>query len=151
MTAPSSLERKKIMVIDDESSIIAYLTTVLEDEGYQTCSAMDAEEAMAVAREQQPDLITLDIMMPKRSGIALYQELKLDEELRKIPVVFVSAFGRSSGVGPASFRKMIPDERVPVPDVYLEKPVVVSEFLKTVASLIESAEAGSGPGEGGAT
>ncbi len=136
------------MVIDDESSIIAYLTTVLEDEGYDTCSAMDAEEAVAVARQQQPDLITLDIMMPKRSGIALYQQLKLDDNLRRIPVVFVSAFSRSSGVGPASFRKMIPDERVPVPDVYLEKPVAVPEFLETVASLIESTEADAGPGSG---
>ena len=149
MSAPSPVDRKRILVIDDESSIVAYLTTVLEDNGYETCSATDADAALAVARERLPDLITLDIMMPRRSGVALYQELKLDSELRQIPVVFLSAFSRSGSVGPASFRKMVPDERVPVPEVYLEKPVAVPELLETVASLIESAETEPEPGEEG--
>lgn len=135
-------------MIDDELSIVAYLTTVLEDNGYDASSATDPEVALAIAREQLPDLITLDIMMPRRSGVALYQEFKLDSELREIPVVFLSAFSRSSGVGPASFRKMVPDERIPVPDVYLEKPVGVSDFLETVASLIESAQTGTEPSKG---
>jgi CheY-like chemotaxis protein len=87
-------------------------------------------------------------MMPSRSGIALYQDLKLDPELRRIPVVFVSAFSRSSDVGPASFRKVIPDERVPVPEAYIEKPVVIPEFLETVARLIDSARSGT-PTAGG--
>jgi CheY-like chemotaxis protein len=85
-------------------------------------------------------------MMPRRSGVALYQELKLDSKLREIPVVFLSAFSRSSAVGPASFRRMIPDERIPVPQVYLEKPVAVPELLETVASLIDSAATASGAG-----
>lgn len=143
MTEATASDRKKVLVIDDEPSIVAYLTTVLEDERYETCSAMDAEDGLAVAREQRPDLITLDIMMPKRSGIALYQELKLDPELRGIPVVFVSAFSRTSDVGPASFRKVIPDERVPVPEAYVEKPLVVAEFLETVGRLIQSARSGT--------
>lgn len=151
MTAPSAPAGKKILVIDDELSILAYLTTVLEDNGYETCSVADAEDALAVAREQSPDLITLDIMMPRRSGVALYQELKLDAQLRKIPVMFLSAFSRSSTVGPAAFRKLIPDERVPVPEVYLEKPVVVSEFLESVAALLEPAQAEPGPRAGRAS
>ena len=150
MNAASSGNKKKILVIDDESSIVTYLTTVLEDGGYETCFATNAEAGLSLAREQRPDVITLDIMMPRRSGVALYQELKIDPELRDIPVVFVSAFSRSSGFGPASFRKLVPDERIPIPGVYLEKPVAVPEFLRAVASLLESAETASGPREGGA-
>ena len=138
MTEPSVPDSKKVLVIDDEPSIVTYLTTVLEDEGYETCSATDAEEALAVAREQRPDLITLDIMMPKRSGIALYQDLKLDAEFHGIPVVFVSAFSRANDFRPASFRKMVPDERVPIPEAYVEKPIDVAAFLEMVASLIGS-------------
>lgn len=136
------------MVVDDESSIIAYLTTLLEDNGYETFSAMDAEQALAVIGDQRPDLITLDIMMPKHSGIALYRDLKLDPGLRGIPVVFVTAFNRLSDVGPASFHRMIKDEGVPSPEAYIEKPVVVVEFLETVARLIELADSEPTPGGG---
>jgi CheY-like chemotaxis protein len=139
------------MVIDDEVSIVTYLTTVLEDNGYHTCATSDAETALALARRERPDLITLDIMMPRRSGIALYEELKGDAELRDIPVVFLSAFSRTGDVGPDPFRKMIRDEKLPGPDVYLEKPVVVPQFLQTVASLIASVGAGSEAAQGGAS
>ncbi len=143
MTSSSS-DKKRILVIDDELSIITYLTTLLEDEGYEPLCATDAETALEIAREQLPDLITLDVMMPRRSGIRLYHELKLDPALRDIPVVFVSAFSRSSSVGPERFRKMVPDERIPVPEFYFEKPVNVPEFLKAVKTLIEAQECGTG-------
>jgi CheY-like chemotaxis protein len=136
MTTPPARDKKTILVIDDERSITAYLTTLLEDDGYEVCCATDAESALETVRRRLPDLITLDVMMPRRSGLRLYQELKLDPQLRDIPVVFVSAFSRSSSVGPAYFRKLIPDERVPVPEVYFEKPVIVPKFLETVAALV---------------
>jgi len=135
MTDPSAPDRKKVLVIDDEPSIVTYLVTVLEDEGHETCSATDAEEALIVAREQRPDLITLDIMMPKRSGIALYQDLKLDSALCDTPVIFVSAFTRANSFRPDSFRRMVPDERVPIPEAYIEKPINVASFLDTVHRL----------------
>jgi CheY-like chemotaxis protein len=95
MMASSPPRKKKILVVDDESSIVTYLTTVLEDAGYEACSAMAPEEAWATAHEERPDVITLDIMMPKRSGFALYQDLKLDPVLCNTPLVFVTAFSRT--------------------------------------------------------
>ncbi len=139
MTEPCSSDRKTVLVIDDESSIIAYLTTVLEDEGYETCSANDCEEGMAAAREQRPDLITLDIMMPKRSGLSLYRDLKLDSELSSIPVIFVTAFNRGHDLWPTAFRRMVPDGQVPLPEGYVEKPIDVAAFLETVTFLIRCA------------
>ena len=84
--------RARILVIDDEPSIVAYLTTLLEDEGYETRSASDAESGMALARECEPDLICLDIMMPKRTGIALYRMMRRDPDLEQVPVLFVSGY-----------------------------------------------------------
>jgi len=136
MTEPGLSRRRKVLVVDDESSIITYLTTVLDDEGYDTCSATDATEALTVAREQRPDLITLDIMMPKRSGITLYMDLKLDSQLGAIPVIFVSAFSQNNDFRPTSFRKIVPDQRVPIPEAYVEKPIDVAAFLQTVTFLI---------------
>ena len=143
MTDSCSSRRRKVLVVDDESSIVVYLTTVLDDEGYETCSATDAAEALTVAREQRPDLITLDIMMPKRSGLALYRDLKLDSQLCSIPVIFVSAFSRHNDFRPASFRKIVPDERIPIPEAYVAKPIDVASFLKTVAFLMKSVTSGT--------
>ena len=62
---------KKVLIVDDEQSILIYLTTVLEDTGYATCSALDGEDGLRVARQERPDLVCLDVMMPKRGGISL--------------------------------------------------------------------------------
>jgi len=140
MSEQTTTTSRKILVIDDEPSIIAYLTTVLEDEGYVTCSTSDPLAALDVAQQHRPDLITLDIMMPKRSGIAFYQILKRDAELGAVPVVFVSAFARASDFRSTVFRKMVPDETIPAPEAYVEKPIDVASFLRTVASLIDAGD-----------
>ena len=127
---------KKVLIVDDEQSILIYLTTVLEDAGYATCSAIDGEEGLRVARRERPDLLCLDIMMPKRSGVSLYEDIKRDPELRSIPVVFISAYNQIRDLrDPVAFRKMIPDTVIPQPDLCMEKPIAVPEFLGAVAKL----------------
>ena len=127
---------KKVLIVDDEQSIVIYLTTVLEDSGYATCSALDGEEGLGVARRERPDLVCLDVMMPKRSGVSLYQEIKRDPELRPIPVMFISAYNRIRDLrDPVTFRKMIPDTAIPHPDLCMEKPIAIPEFLEAVSKL----------------
>ncbi len=127
---------KKVLIVDDEQSILIYLTTVLEDTGYATCSAIDGKEGLTVARQEKPDLVCLDVMMPKRGGVSLYEEIKRDPELRPIPVMFISAYNRIRDLrNPAAFRKMIPDTAIPQPELCMEKPIKVPEFLKAVAML----------------
>ena len=127
---------KKVLVVDDEQSIVIYLTTVLEDGGYAACSAMDGEEGLGMARSERPDLICLDVMMPKRSGVSLYEEIRRDPELQSTPVMFISAYNRIRDLrNPVTFRKMIPDTAIPHPDLCMEKPIAVSEFLAAVSKL----------------
>ena len=73
--------RKKILIVDDEPDILMYLTTFLMDNGYQPLQARSADEAFAVLEKQKPDMICLDIMMPKQSGSALYQKIRLDDRV----------------------------------------------------------------------
>lgn len=128
-----TVSKKKILIVDDEPVIITYLSTVLEDNGYETCSATDADSGMASAKEYAPDLICLDIMMPRRSGIALYRDLKLEPQTKNIPVIIVSAFNQVRDMrNPNMFRKMVPDESIPQPEAYIEKPIIVLDFLKTI-------------------
>ena len=124
------------MVVDDEDSILVYLTMVLEDNGHQACSARDADVALEKARQERPDLITLDIMMPRRSGIAAYCDLRRDPDLAKIPVVFISGFSQLCDIGTEhSFRRLVPDKSIPKPQACLEKPIDLTEFLGLVDRL----------------
>jgi CheY-like chemotaxis protein len=134
---------KKVLVIDDETSTITYLTTLLEDHGYATCAAQAARQGLELARAQRPDLICLDIMMPKRSGIALYRDLKRDPELQSIPTIFVSAFSGAEDFLGTHFRKLIPEPEIPEPLAFLEKPIEPCEFVEIVVSLIGPGVEGS--------
>jgi DNA-binding response OmpR family regulator len=77
-----------ILVVDDEDKIVQFVQDALEDEGYTVCIAFDGAQALKVARQNNPDLVILDIMLPKRDGFAVCKELR--EEL-DIPILFLSA------------------------------------------------------------
>lgn len=104
----------KILIIDDEEDIRSYLTTLLEDHGYEVCVASDGYEGLDVARREKPALITLDLMMPNNSGTDFYRKLSRDKELNVTPIIVVSGVaGRELAVKRpvASFDKPIdPDE-----------------------------------------
>lgn len=126
----------KVLVIDDEESNLIYLSTLLEDYGFAPLTASEAKAGAELARTEHPDLICLDIMMPKQSGISFYRDLKRDTELRSIPVIFVSAFTLVRDLrDPVAFRRMIPDESIPLPESCFEKPIDTSRFIDTVAEL----------------
>ena len=128
---------KKVLIVDDELSIVTYLTAVLDDAGYATCSATDGERGLQAAREEKPDLICLDIMMPRRSGISLFVTIRTDSDLCRIPVIFISAFNDLKDLrDPVSFRKTIPNPDISQPERCLEKPLNVPEFIDSIAALI---------------
>ncbi len=81
---------KKILIIDDDPVVVKYLSTLFEDNGYETCSAGSSSEGLEVVRQQKPDLITLDLEMPGEWGPRFYRKLRQDKELRNIPIVVIS-------------------------------------------------------------
>lgn len=87
-----------ILAVDDMPENLEILRVRLEANGYQVLTAADGEEGLAAARSLNPDLILLDIMMPKRDGISVVRELKADPALRAIPVVLVTAKSDSRDV-----------------------------------------------------
>lgn len=127
---------KRVLVIDDERSVVAYLETLLQDNGYETFSAENGRAGIDLARREKPDLVCLDITMPEESGIRFYRNLRDDPNLSAIPVVVVTAV---TGIGgnPEPFRKFLNTRRqVPPPDAFFSKPIVQEEFLEAVARLI---------------
>ncbi len=89
------MAKGKILVVDDEIYIVHILDFSLGMEGYEVLTALDGEQALEKARTEHPDLIVLDIMMPKLDGYETCKMLKGDESTRGIPVILLSAKGRN--------------------------------------------------------
>ncbi|MEO5988518.1 MAG: response regulator [Candidatus Eisenbacteria bacterium] len=89
------MAKGKILVVDDEIYIVHILDFSLGMEGYEVLTALDGEQALEKARAEHPDLIVLDIMMPKLDGYETCKMLKADDRTKDIPVILLSAKGRN--------------------------------------------------------
>ena len=89
------MAKGKILVVDDEIYIVHILDFSLGMEGYEVLTALDGEQALEKARAEHPDLIVLDIMMPKLDGYETCKILKAEPETKDIPVILLSAKGRN--------------------------------------------------------
>ena len=123
-------KKKKILVVEDEQDVLTYLTTLFQDNGYDTVSAVDGVEALERARTEKPDLISLDIAMPDQSGLRTYRQYKKEDELKDIPVIIVTALGDSM----RSFLKRLGG--FPEPEGFMAKPIDKERLLKMVADLL---------------
>jgi CheY-like chemotaxis protein len=123
-----------ILVVDDEPDFVAYLVAVLEEDGFRVTTAFDGEEALRRVRELPPDLVTLDISMPRKTGVLFYRQMKSEERLRSIPVIVVTGLRRTNQyAGPFVERFFESDnERLPLPEAYLDKPVDKGTLLSVV-------------------
>ena len=89
---------KKILIVDDDPVIVKYLTTLLGDNGYETCEASDSEQAFELLKSERPDLITLDLQMPGEWGPRFYRKLMKEEELKDTPVIIISGIAGQHAV-----------------------------------------------------
>ncbi|MEN6437894.1 MAG: response regulator [Syntrophobacter sp.] len=128
---------KKILVVDDEQDIRVFMTTLLETSGFKPIAAKDGQEGLAMARDQKPSLIIMDIMMPKESGIFMYREVRKDPELKDVPVIMVSALSKKTFFHSQKVMDEYEGTMVPEPAAYIEKPPEADELLKAVRDLLD--------------
>ena len=124
---------KKVLIVDDEPEQIDFASALLKENGYIPVGASNGIEGMKKAKTEKPDLILLDILMPERGGIGMYQDLKHDEETKNIPVVIVTGLGQ--GTHFENFMFML-EEHVPAPDGFVEKPMNPDTILKLLRDLL---------------
>jgi CheY-like chemotaxis protein len=131
-------EKKKILVLDDEPDVAAYLTSLFEDNNYDVTTAADGDEGMQKAKADKPDLITLDISMPEKSGVRFYREIKNDPELKDIPVVVVTGVESThdGGTGEDFKRFLGTRKQIPPPDGFVMKPIEETELLDTIKKVL---------------
>ncbi len=85
------MAKKKILIVDDEAEIVKAVQIRLEHEGYEVLVAADGQEGLAKAKTESPDLVVLDVMLPKLDGFEVCRFLKFDEKYKKIPIIMLTA------------------------------------------------------------
>jgi two-component system alkaline phosphatase synthesis response regulator PhoP len=126
-------KKVKILVVDDEPDMVEMLKMMLENASYDVVAAYDGKEGIEKAKEEKPNVIVLDLMMPEMDGFEACKEMKNDPELADIPILVLTAisqhlshtrYAKSLGLGLES-------------DDYVDKPVDPNVLLKRIAALLE--------------
>jgi len=128
-------KRAKILLVDDDKDFIESTRTVLESKPYQIIIASNGDEGLRKAREEKPDLILMDVIMPIKDGFTAAEQLKKDPQLSKIPTLMLTAFatkGRETSI-PGSRGLALETED------YIDKPVSPDELLARVAKHLKKA------------
>lgn len=134
--------RKKILVVDDELDMRTYLSTLLKTSGYRPLVAANGLEAIEKARAVRPDLVILDVMMPREGGIQLYRRIKSDEELKHIPVIMLSGIAKKTFFHAQSLLDRHEGQKVPDPEAYIEKPPEPEDLLKCITDILGTPQEG---------
>jgi Fe-S oxidoreductase/ActR/RegA family two-component response regulator len=129
ITHQLDLSGKRILVTDDEPDFLVFITAVLEDNGADVIAARNGDEAIRLALAEKPDLITLDLSMPGKSGIETFEELRRNVETATIPVCIIT--------GKPEMRKLIYERPVPAPEGYVDKPVDEEGILVNVRKTLD--------------
>lgn len=126
---------KKVLVVDDDPDVRSFVVTVLEESGYTPLVAHDGVEGLEKIQAERPDLVVLDVLMPRGSGIRLYRHLKTDDSLKDLPVIMFTGIALRSFLKSQKALEEFNGE-VPKPDIYLEKPVEPEELAKAIETKI---------------
>jgi len=124
----SKPEDKTVLVVDDEEDVRDYLGMALEDAGFNVQMAADGNEALEKIKEKPPDFISLDLVMPGKSGIKLLHELRRHKEWKTIPFVIVTAHARDD-LGKGDLEEIMSQKTFSGPSMYLEKPVKPEQYV----------------------
>ena len=120
--------KKRILIVDDEKDFVMLIKERLMRSGYDVMEAFDGEDGLKKAEEDNPDLIILDLVLPKLDGYAICRKLKLDEKYKKIPIIMLTAKFQPSDI---KFGKDMGAE------AYLTKPLESKELMDMVRQLLK--------------
>ncbi len=134
------------LVVDDDPDAVAFMSTILGNNGFKTFSANNGKEAFEKVKEQKPDIVFLDLMMPEESGMQFMHDIKKNENYKDIPIIIVSGASEETGV---DMKELIYDEAViqakkeklgidAKPDGFVEKPVDQAELIATIKKVLST-------------
>jgi len=129
-------KEKTILVVEDEPDVQLVLATALKDAGFNVMTASNGHEAYNQIKHQAPDLITLDLVMPRQSGPLLYKKLRTKPKYADVRVIIVSAHVHDD-LGQEDFKELMKGHEFPPPNGYLEKPVNTVELVTKIGDMLD--------------
>ncbi len=126
-------KRARVLIVDDDPDFVESTKTVLESKLYDVVVARNGEEGVRLARELHPDLILLDVIMPVKDGFTAAEQIKKDEQLRKIPLLMLTSFSQRHGETNIAVSRGYELEA----EDYIEKPITPDQLLATVSKYLK--------------
>ena len=123
---------KKILIVDDDPDLVEAVTMILESKKYDVAAAYGGLEGLEKAKTEKPDLIVLDVMMPDKDGYAVCKEMKADPQLKKIPILLLTAV--VSKIPTTHYTQQMGMETEA--DDYMDKPVEPAELVNRIEGLL---------------
>jgi CheY-like chemotaxis protein len=130
------MSQKTAVVIDDEVDLTAYMSAILEENGFSVHVANEATTGEALIREKMPDIVLLDLMMPGRTGIQLFSRIRRDPSTKKIPLVMVTGIKEKLGI---DWGEIVDQMKVRRPDGFVEKPIEPDRLMSVVRGVLSGA------------
>ncbi len=130
-------EGKKVLIVDDEIDMRIFLSTLFKVNGYTPVAVRDGKAGIEKVREQDFDLIMLDVMMPGEGGAVMYRHLKSDAELMDIPVIVLSGVEEKSFLHYLRMSNLGKEKALPDPDYYMEKPPDPDQLIEKAKTLLK--------------
>jgi len=127
---------KKVLVVDDDPDVRLFSVTVLEENGYTPLEAEDGESGLKMIKEEKPDLVILDVLMPRQSGVRLYRELKTAKALKDVKVIILSGIAKKTFLRSQKALTEFGGAEIPEPEIYLEKPVEPEELAEVIKKVL---------------
>jgi CheY-like chemotaxis protein len=139
MTDSAAHRAPLVAIVDDEQDIVTYLRLALEDHGYRVFTVTESSTALERLAAIEPDVVCLDLLMPKHTGVALYAEIIRHPDLAGCPVLIMS------GLTPREDLPKLLEEagNLPQPACFLEKPIRVKQLIEALSELQRTTEGAS--------
>ena len=137
----SAVSQKKILVVDDEQDMQIFLANVLRSEGFYPIVAEDRTSGFRKARQEQPAVIILNMMMPGEAGIQMYRSLKRDQDLRDIPVIMLATLDKHTFLKCHNLYGHSHCEIYEHVDRFMQKPIEAAELLNHVSRFWDHGQA----------
>ena len=131
-------DAKKVLIADDEPDVREFVQAVLEEDGYSFLTVGDGEAAVQTAKAEKPDVVILDVQMPKKNGFQVFQDLRQNSATQSIPVIMLTAVSERTGI---QFDKDSMGEYFgSEPEAYIDKPIDPVKLREAVSKLVETEE-----------
>jgi len=127
---------KKILIVDDEPDVRNFLATLIQDAGFQTDTAVDGVDALEKLQAEIPDLMTLDMVMPRKSGLRLIRTIKQNEKWAGIPIIVITAHAHDE-FGNEDIREFNAFTSNMRPRYIMEKPVTPEKLIKAICEILQ--------------